>query len=551
MASLLAYGGAVTAGHPLAAQAGLHVLRSGGNAVDAAVATAAALCVVMPDMNGPLGYGFALIAMAGEPAPVALDMHGVAPRGLDREQFAAALRSPVSGTRARTGPIVRGPRSCLVPGNLRGWEAMVQRHGRMSFADVLRPAIDYAERGRPVDDEGARHIQRHVAELGGFRSWADVFLPGGKAPAPGQRLVMTQLANTLRLVADQGTAVVYTGELAHEIARFFADEGGWITADDLAAYDVQWKTPIAMQYRDTVVYGMPPSASTITWMEALAILEGYDLRAMGHNGVQYLHTVIEAMKRAYVDTFGAVGDPDFVEVPVERLLGFTYMTSVRNAIGDAAWQPTPAGIASAVDGKPVGSTTHLNVIDIDGNVVAMTNTLGAYFGGGMIAGNTGMLINDGMDWFDADCSPWTGKPSPTAFAPRKRPRVTLAPGLLYKRGKPWMAIGGAGAEATLSGILQPILNVTEFDMDLQQANDAPRFRWGELMYYTLGTKLRLEAGIASETRRELAALGHDVVPPEAEPKPVVGATNVILYDAASGLMTASANSRGRDAAAVF
>ena len=549
MASLLGYGGAVTAGHPLAAQAGLHVLRSGGNAVDAAVATAATLSVVMPDMNGPLGYGFALIAMAGERAPVALDMHGVAPRGVDRGQFAEALRSPIPGTRARTGPIVRGPRSCLVPGNLRGWEAMLRRDGRLSFADVLRPAIDYAEQGRPVDEEGARHIRRHVAELGGFRSWADVFMPGGRVPGTGQRLVMAQLAKTFRRVAREGADVVYRGEVAHEIARFFADEGGWITADDLAAYEVQWKTPIAMQYRDVVVHGMPPSASSVTWMEALAILEGIDLRRMEHNSARYLHVVIEAMKRAYLDTFSAVGDPDFVQVPVEKLLGSAHAGAVRQTIGDGAWHPTAAGIASAGGSQTVGATTHLNVIDADGNVVAMTNTLGAYFGGGMIAGDTGMLINDGMDWFDADASPWTGMASPTAFAPRKRPRVTLAPGLLYRRGKPWMAVGGAGAEATLSGILQPILNVVEFDMELQQANDAPRFRWGELMYYALGTKVRLEPGIGAEMRRELASLGHDVVPFEADPKPVVGATNMILYDAASGLMTASANSRGRDASA--
>jgi gamma-glutamyltranspeptidase/glutathione hydrolase len=272
---------------------------------------------------------------------------------------------------------------------------------------------------------------------------------------------------------------------------------------------------------------------------------------MGHNSVRYLHTVIEAMKRAYVDTFSYVGDPDFVQVPVERLLGSAYGTLVREAIGETAWKPSPSSHGSGGDQNPVGSTTHLNVIDSDGSVVAMTNTLGAYFGGGLMAGDTGMLINDGMDWFDADRSPWTGKPSPTVVAPCKRPRVTLAPGLLYKRGKPWMAIGGAGAEATLSGILQPILNVIEFEMDLQQANDAARFRWGDLMYYALGTQLRLEAGISEDTRRGLAALGHDVVPLEAEPRPVVGATNILLHDFASGLITASANSRGRDAAVAF
>ena len=544
MPSLLGYQGAVTAGHPLAAQAGLRLLMAGGNAVDAAVATAAALSVVMPDMNGPLGYGYALIAMAGEAAPAALDMNGTAPRGLDPKDFAAAV-GPISGARARTGPIVRGPRSCLVPGNLRGWEAMLQRYGRTPMAEVLRPAIEYAEHGRPLDAEGAGHIKRHIGELGAFRSWADVFLRNGQAPAPGDRLVMPQLASTLRKVAEKGVDVAYTGELADEIARFFAAEGGWITREDLATYEVQWKTPIAMQYRDAVVYGMPPSASSITWMEALAILQGCDLRTMGHNSAPYLHAVIEAMKRAYLDTFSVVGDPDFVAVPVERLLAARY------AIPEKAWEPRPAAKGALADGKPVGSTTHLNVVDRDGNVVSMTNTLGAYFGGGMMAGETGMLINDGMDWFDADRSLWTGKTSPTAVAPGKRPRVTLAPGILYKSGKPWLAIGGAGAETTLSGILQPILNLMEFGMDLQQANDAPRFRWGDLMYYTLGTQLRLEAGIGEEARRGLAALGHDIVPLSTEPKPLVGNTNMIRYDAASRLIVASANTRGRDGAAAF
>lgn len=545
MSSLFAYQGAVTAGHPLAAQSGLRILMAGGNAVDAAVATAAALSVVMPDMNGPFGYGFALIAMKDQAAPVVLDMHGTAPRAVDREAFAEAIRGPVPGTRARTGPIVRGPRSCLVPGNVRGWQAMLERHGRMSLAEVLQPAIEYAEQGRPLDPEGAGHIKRHVGELGSFASWAEVFLPGGTAPPAGQRLVMTKLARTLRLIAVKGADVMYAGELAEEAVRFFKAQGGWIKADDLAGYQVQWKTPIALRYRDVVVYGVPPAASSITWMQALAILEGYDLRAMGHNSVPYLHTVIEAMKRAYLDTFALVGDPDFVDVPVERLLSSDY------TIEEKAWHPRPAGSASPTDSRPVGSTTHMNVIDRDGNVVSMTSTLGAFFGGGVMVGDTGMLINDGMDWFDVERSLWTGKPSPTAVAPGKRPRVTLAPGLLYKGGKPWMAIGGAGAETTLSGVLQPILNAIDFGMDIQQANDAPRFRWGDMMYYTLGTQLRLEAGIGEETRRGLAALGHDIVALATEPKPVVGATNALLYDAGSGLITTSANNRGRDAAAAY
>jgi gamma-glutamyltranspeptidase/glutathione hydrolase len=546
-----AYGGAVTAGHPLAAQAGVRILLGGGNAVDAAIATAAALCVVMPDMIGPLGYGFALVAMADAPAPVVCDMNGVAPRAVDARAFADAVRGAVPGARARTGPMVRGPRSATVPGNLRGWEAMLQRHGRRTLAAVLQPAIEYAEQGRPLDPEGAAHIKRHVAELGSVPSWADIFLAGGAAPPTGHRLVMRRLAATLRTIAARGADAAYTGEVGEEIARFFAEAGGWIGRDDLAAYRVQWKAPLVTSYRDVVAYGAPPAASSITWMQILKIVEGYDLAAMGHNSTRYLHTVVEATKRAYLDTYRFVGDPDFVDVPVARLLGSDHGAAVRDTIGATAWTPTATGTASVAEARPVGSTTHLNVIDGEGNVVSMTNTLGAFFGGGMTAGATGMLINDGMDWFDADLSPWTGAPSPTAVAAGRRPRNTLAPGILYRRGRPWLAIGGAGAETTMSGVLQPIVNVLDFGMDVQAANDAPRFRWGDMMYYTLGTQLRLEAGIPDTTRRELAALGHDVVPLAAEPKPVVGATNALLYEASSGLIVTSANRRGRDDAAAY
>jgi gamma-glutamyltranspeptidase/glutathione hydrolase len=543
--------GAITAGHPLAAQAGVRILQAGGNAVDAAVATAAALSVVMPDMIGPFGYGFALIAMAGAAEPVALDMNGVAPRAVDRARFLEALRGPVPGTRARTGPIVRGPLACTVPGALRGWEAMIERHGRLSLAAVLGPAIEYAEEGRPLDPEGALHIRRHVDELGREPSWAELFLVDGAAPAAGHRLVMRGLAATLRRVAAGGADVVYRGELTREIVEFFRARGGWLAADDLAAYRVQWKRPIRSTYRDVVVHGVPPAASSLTWMEALAILEGVDLPALGHNTAPYLHTVIEATKRAYLDTFTHVGDPDFVEVPVETLLGPAHAAAQRERIGPRAWMPPSPRPGARADGTPVGSTTHLNVIDRDGNVVAMTGTLGAFFGGGLVIGRTGLLANDGMDWFDGDLSPWTGGPSPTAVEPGKRPRLTLAPAILYRRGRPWLAIGGAGAEATISGVLQPILNVVDFGMDVQRAIDAPRFRWGDMMYYTLGTQVRLEAGIGEAVRADLAARGHDLVPLADEPHPVVGATNALLRDAASGVIVTGANRRGRDAAAAY
>jgi len=547
--TIFAPNGAVTAGHPLAAQAGLRILLQGGNAVDAAVATAATLSAVMPDMIGPLGSGYAVIYMAKSGELAVVDMNGVAPKASSGEKLAEVLKQAGGGPRVRSGPMVRGPLSATVPGNLRGWEAMLDRYGKLSFKEVLQPAIEYAEKGRPLDIEGAFHIRRYIPEIGIYPTWANIYLLNGNPPPPGHRLVMKDLAQTYKKVAAMGADVVYRGEVAKEIARFFKEEGGWITEEDLASYKVQWKTPITTTYRGYTIHGAPPTSSAITWMQALKILEGVDLKAMGHNSPRYLHTVIEASKLAYLDGYRYVGDPDFVPVPVERMLSAEYATELRAKIGERALVPQTYTAYTRPAGNPVGhSTTHMNVVDREGNVVSMTNTLGTFFGCGMVVGNTGMLCSDGIDWFDVDKSPWTGQRSATAIEPGKRNRWTLSPAIIFKDGKPWMAIGGAGAETTMSGILQPILNAIDFGMDVQRANDAPRFVWGDVIHYTGGTKLQLEAAIPANVRNELQAMGHDLVPLGDSPVPLVGNTNAIMYDPQTGAIMTGANLRGRDAA---
>jgi gamma-glutamyltranspeptidase/glutathione hydrolase len=550
--TIFAPNGAVTAGHPLAAQAGLRILLQGGNAIDAAIATAATLTVVMPDMTGPLGSGYAVIYLARSGETVVVDMNGVAPRAASGEKLAAAMKQAGMSQRVRSGPMVRGPLSATVPGNLRGWEAMLDRYGKLSFKEVLQPAIEYAEKGRPLDIEGAFHIRRYIPEIGIYPTWAQAFLVNGNPPPPGHRIVLKDLAQTYKKVAAMGADVVYRGEIAKEIARFFKEEGGWITEEDLAAYRVQWKAPITTTYRGYTVHGAPPSSSAITWMQALKILEGVDLKALGHNSAAYLHTVIEASKLAYLDGYRYVGDPDFVPVPVERLLSAEYAAELRGKIGDRAFVPQRHLAYTRPAGPVVGhSTTHMNVVDAEGNVVSMTNTLGTFFGCGMVVGTTGMLCSDGIDWFDVDKSPWTGQRSATVIEPGKRNRWTLSPAILFKDGKPFMAVGGAGAETTMSGILQPILNVIDFGMDIQRANDAPRFVWGDVIHYTAGTRLALERAISDEVRKALAEKGHELVSLTDAPNPLVGNTNAIVYDPKTGAIMAGANVRGRDAAAGY
>jgi gamma-glutamyltranspeptidase len=528
--------GMISAGHPLAVQSGLKVLRDGGTACDAAVATAATLSVMMTDMMGPLGSGYAVIYDARGKKVSAVDYNGVAPAATDPKKFTMEDKR-------------RGILSATVPGNLRGWEEIHKRCGVLPWANLWADAIAYAENGRAIDNDTAFHIRRHVSELAIYDTWNKEFLIDGKEPPPaGHILKRPDLAESYKLIAKMGSAAVYDGPIGDKIASYMEKNNGLITKQDLKNYSVKWLDPITSTYRGHAIYGAPPSSSAITWMEILKIVEGYDLAGLKRNSPEYLRVFIEATKYAYEDGYRYNGDPGMVSVPVEKLLSDQYAAEIRKSI-DAVrvrdFKPMKTGLVHPPYENH--ATSHMAVIDKDGNAVSSTNTHGTFWGGGFVVEGTGLIMSNGMDWFDINENIWTGeKPGLLAMAPGKRNRWTLSPGMIFKDNRLFMLIGGAGAEATMWGIAQPIVNVIDFGMNAQAALSEPRFRYGDLYHYTGGNQIALERGIAPEVEATLKSWGYTIDDPTKPRSASRGTTNMIVIDPKSGAYWGGAAPAGRD-----
>jgi len=537
--SVVGTNGMVVAGHPLAAQAGLRVLQAGGTACDAAVATATVLSITMTDMMGPAGSGYALLWDGQKKELSAIDYNGVAPAATDPAKFDMAKK-------------LRGAMAPTVPGALKGWEEVHKKCGSKPWAELWQDAIRYAENGWPLDYESAFHIKRHISELGINETWTKEFLVNNDAPRPGYMLKRKDLAETYKAFASKGSDALYNGEVGDKLVTFMKKENGLISKDDLAKHQVKWMQPIQTTYRGYTVYGVPPSSSSITWMQILNVMEGYDLKALGHNTPEYLHRFIEATKHAYMDAYRYNADPAFVSVPVERLLSKGYATELRQKIADNAWPVKPVKETWLHLPQVGTATSHMTIVDKWGNAVSMTNTLGTFFGAGVIAEGTGLVLSNGMDWFDIDENIWTGeKPGNLVMAPGKRNRWTLAPGMLFKDGKLFMVVGGAGAESTMWGIAQPIVNAIDFGMDPQTALNSPRFRYGDIYHYTGGTEAWLEPGIKPDVREALVQKGHKMSPADKPRIVARGTTQMTIVDQDSGALIGGAAPQGRDNLAAY
>jgi gamma-glutamyltranspeptidase/glutathione hydrolase len=524
----------ISAGHPAAVMAGLKVLDAGGNACDAAVAASAALSVTMVDMMGPLGSGYAVIWNAGTKDISAIDFNGVAPGKTDPTLYTMEKKR-------------RGILAPTVPGALMGWEAVHKKCGSKPWAELWQEAIDLAENGRPVDPESATIFKRFMPELGNSPTWAREFTVNGQPLPEGYLHKRSEVARAYRLFAAQGADALYKGPVGEQLVAFMQKSGGLITKDDLARYSVRWSKPIESSYRGLQIYGAPPSSSSITWMEILNFLEGFDMKALGHNSADYLRVFVEATKHAYLDGYRHNGDPAFVSVPEERLLSKAYAKDVQRAIKDTVrWDVKPVGTAS-IDAPQTTATSHMSIVDRWGNAVAMTNTLGNLFGAGVVVEGTGLLLSNGMDWFDIDQNIWTGeRPGALGMAPGKRNRWTLSPGIVMKNGKPFMVIGGAGAEMTMWGIAQPLVNIIDFGMDPQTALNAPRFGWGDTAHYGGGTEVNLHAGIGDDVREKFRNWGYTVPAVGTGRSTGRGTTNLILIDPSTGIYSGGAAPNGRD-----
>ena len=519
---VLAPHGAVATSQPLAAQAGLRILFQGGNAADAAVATAAVLNVVEPVSTGIGGDMFALI---WDGATVhALNGSGRSP---------AAMSLDLLRERRLNEVPYLGPLAISVPGTVDGWSQVIQRFGRLSLAEVLAPAIDYAENGFPVSPLIAAGWAKQVDKLKEY-SGPDGggYLVDGRAPRAGEVWTQPALARALRAVAEGGPDAFYRGPIAEAIARTVQAAEGVLTTDDLAAHTSTWVDPISYEYRGVRVYETPPNGQGLAALVALNVLEGWDLDALGFGSVEALHLMAEAMKIGWADALAYVADPDFAPAPLTDLLDPVYGARRRGDVSrERASQYQPRGFAAASD------TVYLTAVDADRMAVSFINSNFAGIGSGLIVRDWGIALQNRGSLFSTDPT------HPNVLAPRKRPYQTIIPAMATRDGQCWLSFGVMGGYMQPQGHVQVIANLVDFGMDVQTALDAPRWSVNHL-----SGDVKLEAGLGGQ-REALARLGHvvSVAPPEAFAE--FGGGQIILIDPDTGMLHAGSEPR-KDGCAV-
>lgn len=512
---VMARNGMVAASQPLAAAAGLRMLLRGGNAVDAAVATAAALGVTEPHQTGLGGDAFALIYLAKESRVRALNASGIAPQAARLEDYLA---------RGLTKIPMRSPLAWTVPGCLDGWQQMLDAHGTMTLAQVLEPAIEYAENGFPVSPVDVLSFvaaeQMLAADPGSRRS----LLIDGRAPRPGDILVQKDLAQTLRKIAKGGPDLFYRGEIATKLVAYSETHGGLFTKEDFASYHATWEEPIAVDYHGYRVLECPPNGQGLAALLALRTVEEVDFSALPRDSAECWHLLIEAIKMGLTDAMAYVADPRIEKVPVEALLSDEYTAARRKAIrtGKAAAEVPP--------GVPPGysNTVYMSVVDAEGNAVSFINSIYDDFGTGHTVEGLGFPMQNRGACFSLQPG------HPNRVGPGKRPYHTIIPGMVLKDGQLYSSFGVMGGFMQPQGHLQVLVNLLDYGMDVQTAVDEPRFQWLE------GRKVMLEDGLPEETYTTLESWGHLV---DRRVHRGFGGAQVIVRQPGNGVLVAGSEPR--------
>jgi len=471
--------GMVVSGQYLASQVGADILKKGGNAFDAAVAVGYALAVVYP-AAGNIGGGGLMTARLANGKDIFLNFREKAPAAATKDMYLDAKGKVIPDLSTK------GYLSVAVPGTVMGLNTILKKYGTLSLQEVMAPAIKLAEQGYVLTAEDTKLYEKHAKEFAEQANVSAIFLKNGKAYQPGERLIQTDLSRSLKLIAAGGTKAFYEGKIASEIVNASKANGGILTLEDFKNYNVQELAPIYCTYKDykiidakdyKIIAAPPPSSGGVTLCEMLNILEGYPLRFLGWHSAASAHFIIEAMRFAYFDRNENLGDPDFVQNPIAQLTSKEYATKIRQKI------PVYTA-ATELNGVPVHegvNTTHYSIIDNKGNAVAITYTLNAHFGAQVIADHTGFFLNDEMDDFTVSL----GTPNmfglvqgaANAIAPNKRPLSSMTPTIVTKNDKPFLVLGAPGGSQIITAVLQTILNVVDYDMDIKSAVDAPRFHF--------------------------------------------------------------------------
>ena len=503
--AVIAGGGMVASSHPIATDVGLTILKKGGSAVDAAIATNAALGLMEPHMCGMGGDLFAIVWDENAQQLYGLNASGRSPVSLDYGKLSGRLRK--FGTSLIPYNSIL---SVSVPGAVHGWTTLHDRFGKLSFPELLAPAIHYAESGFPVSPIIAGQWQGAAAEIpetlpGVFHS---VYAPGGQAPATGEIFINRDLARSYRLVADAGNKAFYQGELAGRIVDFMKNNDGYIDHVDLQAHRSDWITPVAVKYRGYDVFELPPSGQGIAALQMLKMLEDDNLAAMGFMNVDCLHLMLEAKKLVFEDRAKFYADPDFSEAQTGRLLSQKYNKKRRSLIKDSAARSVRAGEKILRD----GDTIYLTAADSAGNMVSLIQSVYHYFGSGIVIPGTGFALQNRGLMFSMDQS------HANVYAPGKRPFHTIIPAFVMKDDKPFMSFGVMGGDMQPQGHVQVLTNIIDFGMDVQLAGDAPRWRHNGSTeptadmgdHLTDGGVVLLERGFPDQVVKDLAKRGHHV-----------------------------------------
>ena len=481
--------GIVASSQPLAARVGTQMLENGGNAIDAAIAASAAIALMEPASNGIGGDLFAMIYTAGDGKLTGLNASGWAATGMTPEFLASknVTRMPSRGVYAVT-----------VPGMVAGWQAMRDRYGRLPLSTSLAPAIHYAENGFPVTEIVAGLWRTGENRIAAHPNAKEAFLPNGRPLREGEIFRNADLGRVLRRIAERGRDGFYRGETADAILALLRENGGTMTAADLAEFQPEWVTPISTSYRGWTVYEMPPQGAGIAALQMLNIMEQYPLKEWGFHSTKSLHAMMEARKLAYADMLRYIGDPRFGKLPVEQLLSKTFAAS-RAALIDpakAACRVDPATLAGVSDTEG-GETIYLSVVDRDGNIVSLIQSIYSEWGSGLVPKGTGVMLHNRGALF-------TLAPNqPNTVAPRKRPLHTIIPAFMEKDGTR-IGFGIMGGWNQPVAHAQFVANIADYGFSIQEALEAGRFTKTNFQ----GCDVSVEHLIPDAVRTELTALGH-------------------------------------------
>lgn len=492
---VIAQNGMVATSHPLATQIGLDILKNGGNAIDAAIAANAALGLMEPTGCGIGGDLFAIIWSAKDQKLYGLNASGRSPEKLDLAYFQE---------RDMTKIPAYGPLPVSVPGCVDGWFEMHQKFGTLKMPDILAPAIRYAREGFPVTELIGHYLTLSAYRFKEYPNFKETYMPYGEALKKGDVFKNPDLANTYEKIAKGGRKAFYKGDIARTIADFIQAQGGVLTAKDLAQHTSEWTDPISTNYRGYDVWELPPNGQGTAVLQILNIMEDYDVKGMGFGSAEYVHHFVEAKKLAFEDRAKYYSDPDFNDLPVEQLISKKYADKRRQLIDSKR-------AAKSYDAGELeqGNTIYLTTADKDGNMVSLIQSNYRGMGSGMVPPGLGFMLQDRAELFALEAGHFN------VVEPRKRPFHTIIPAFITKDGKPLISFGLMGGAMQPQGHAQIVINLVDFDMNLQEAGDAPRIRHTGSSQPTGSTmidggEVNLESGFDYETIRALVRKRHKV-----------------------------------------